>query len=263
MAKLKLSELEFTVKSGYRTMAIFEFFAEVKKPATVTEICNGLQIPQSSTSAIIKSLHETSFLSYDSDNRTYAPTMRMAFLSSWTNSQNANAAKLPNIVEDLRQSLEENVVLAVRNGIYSQYIYVAAHDETLGKHVETGSVRPLISSATGWSFLKDENELEVGKIFRRTLHEVDNSRTQIGLKTMLEHIQFVRDNGYAFSKSDTTDDAAGIALTLPTNTKKATLAIAVAGPKQRILDKKSEIVVALKRSIADLPKNITHETLGQ
>jgi len=244
-------------------MAIFEFFAEFKKPATVSEICSGLQIPQSSASAIIRSLHETSFLSYDAVKRTYSPTMRMSFLTHWKALQNTDARQLPSLLNNLRTSLEETVVLAGRNGIYSQYIYVETHDETLGQHVETGSVRPLISSATGWSFLKDEDESEIGKIFRRTVHEINNPKGITSVQNVLEHIEFVRDNGYAFSKGDTADGAAGFAVALPTTWRKAELAIAVAGPKQRIIEKKSEIIQTLKRSISRLPKSITNETLGQ
>ena len=113
MQKLKLNELDSTVKSSYRTLAIFEFFAEIKRPATVAEISDAVQIPQSSTSTIIKSLLETSFLSFDTENRTYEPTMRLAFLSDWSAQKNANAAQVPSVLRRLGEHIQETIVFAM------------------------------------------------------------------------------------------------------------------------------------------------------
>ncbi|MEP3890541.1 MAG: helix-turn-helix domain-containing protein [Hellea sp.] len=262
MRKLKLNELDSTVKSSYRTMAIFEFFAEIKRPATVAEISDAVQIPQSSTSAIIKSLLETSFLSYDIENRTYEPTMRLAFLSDWSAHKNANAAQVPSVLKKLGERIQETTVLALRNGIYSQYIFVSPVDGVLGRHVETGSVRPLISSATGWSLLKDESDFEIGKLIRRTRHEIKDPLWQGQTEDVLKNIANAREKGYALSAGQFSDDVGGIAVNLPTVFGGASLAIAAAGPKARILGREQEIADRLKTVAEEMPRRVTREILG-
>lgn len=263
MKKLKLNELEFTVKSSYRTLALFEFFAEIQRPATVAELSAATQIPQSSTSAILKSLLETSFLSYDRVHRTYEPTMRMAFLSHWVGQKNTNATQIPSILKSLHAQIQETIVLAVRNGIYSQYIIVEHQDDLLGRHVETGSVRPLISSATGWSLLSDDTDYEIGKVIRKTGHEIKDTRWQSKSDIVLERIQNTREKGYAISTGAIAEGAAGIAVNLPTINGPAQAAIAVAGPKGRILEREQEVSRLLKATVADLPDAISLEILGR
>lgn len=114
MEKIKLNELESTVKSSFRTLSLFEYFAEIKRPATVKEICHGIQIPQSIASAIIKSLLDISYLSFDPTRRAYEPTMRMAFLSHWKIEKNINAATIPFLMKRLQNQTEDTIVLAMR-----------------------------------------------------------------------------------------------------------------------------------------------------
>jgi len=261
MDKLRLNNLDSTVKSSYRTLALFEFFAEHKKPATVATISNGLQIPQSSTSSILRSLVDVAYLIYDPDTRTYAPTMRMALLSNWALTANKNAARLPGQIHDLCQGVEETSVLAYRNGIYSQYLYVEHYDDSLERLVETGSVRPLVTSATGWCILKDVDDYEIGKIIRRSEVEITNHIYKKMIKDTMSHIVNTRRNGYSFSKGETAKDLAGIAMGLPDQSNVARLAIAVAGPINRIEDKKDLIVNRLKQLIGNFPETITREIL--
>ena len=261
MDKFRLDKLDSTVKSSYRTLALFEFFAEHKKPATVATISKGLQIPQSSTSAILLSLVDIAYLSYDPIKRTYAPTMRMALLSSWTNAANEHAAQLPRQIHDLCQTLAETCVLAYRNGIYSQYLYVDHFDDSLERLVETGSVQPLVTSASGLSLIKDMNDYEIGKIIRRSEVEITNEIYKKSMKDALQRIEETRRNGYSFSVGQSPRGIASLAMSLPGLEKEARLAIAVAGPVNRMEDKKELIIEQLNRLLGELPNTITRQLL--
>lgn len=261
MNKLRLNNLDSTIKSSYRTLAIFEFFAEYKKPATVGQICRSLDIPQSSASNILRSLQAISYLSYDPDTRVFFPTMRMAFLSNWKIEANEQSAKMPSLLKSISKTLEENVVLAQRNGIFSQYIFVVHHNRSLEKHVEIGSVRPLATSATGWSLLKDESDYEIGKIIARTSDEIEKREILDSLKMTRAHINKTRIQGYAYSEGNTAKNAAGVAMNLPNDGRLPTLAIAVAGEPSRIEKKTSLIAQVLREFIAELPSNISEQIL--
>ena len=65
------------VKSAARVMAIFECFEDVKRPLTISELVRLMGVPQSSMSALMKSLLAQGFVDYDTRARTYTPSVRV------------------------------------------------------------------------------------------------------------------------------------------------------------------------------------------
>src|SRR5271170_5555942 len=76
-----------TVKSAARVLAILEYFDDVQRSSTITEISEELGYPQSSTSALMRSLVSLGYLNYDRHARTFVPSTRVALLGSWLNSR--------------------------------------------------------------------------------------------------------------------------------------------------------------------------------
>jgi DNA-binding IclR family transcriptional regulator len=76
-------EMQTSVKSALRAVQVFEFFLEIRRSATAKEIATGLDIPQSSTSMLLRSLRDHGYLDYDQKERTYLPTPRVTLLGAW------------------------------------------------------------------------------------------------------------------------------------------------------------------------------------
>ena len=72
-----------TVKSAQRVLEVLEYFAATRDPATVAEVSRQLAFPQSSTSMLLSSLETLGYLTYDADDRTFRPTVRVMLLGSW------------------------------------------------------------------------------------------------------------------------------------------------------------------------------------
>src|SRR3546814_16050692 len=60
-----------TVKSAGRVLEILEYFDDLQRQSTVMEIADALGYPQSSTSALLRSLVGMGYLNYDAHARTY------------------------------------------------------------------------------------------------------------------------------------------------------------------------------------------------
>lgn len=73
------------VKSAIRTLEILEYFDEVQQPPNIVAVATALDYPQSSTTALLRSLTTMGYLHYNSRKRTYVPTDRVPFLGSWIN----------------------------------------------------------------------------------------------------------------------------------------------------------------------------------
>src|SRR3954464_13358310 len=76
-----------TMKSAGRVLEILEYFDDIQRSSTVMEVANALGYPQSSASALLRSLVATGYLNFDPRTRMYITSSRVALLGSWVNSQ--------------------------------------------------------------------------------------------------------------------------------------------------------------------------------
>lgn len=255
------NETEDVLKSSFRTMAIFECFADARKPLTISGICQRLKIPQSSTSTLIRSLVDTGYLAFDRNTRAYAPTLRLHMLTSWSSEKSAVATKLSEGLKVLQKQTGLTAVIAMRNGIYSQYILVEHGENIIRKHVETGSVRPLVCSATGWSMLASESDIEIGKLIRTTKLRVDNERWIASADNAHESIEEARNQQYAYSRGNAAKNASGIAIDLPSTQSIRQLSLSIAGPSDNISEGLNSIISAMKNFVMTLDADITEQIL--
>ena len=112
------------IKSAKRVLEVFEFFAQRRGSATIGEISKALGYPQSSTSVLMKCLHELRYMQHDVRQRTYRPTLRLALTSSWLRDQHFSGSELTSLMTALRDETGGSVVLGIQNGIDLQYIQV-------------------------------------------------------------------------------------------------------------------------------------------
>ncbi len=73
------------VKSAQRVFELLELFESECRPLRVGEIVQRLDMPQSSVSMLLKTLAARGYMDFDPQERTYCPSVRVAFLADWTN----------------------------------------------------------------------------------------------------------------------------------------------------------------------------------
>lgn len=234
-----------TIKSAERVLSLFEFFAQRQKPATISEISLALNIPQSSTSMLTRNLVQLGYLEQAPLQRTYFPTLRIAFLSEWMNRQINTVGPLARLLDTVRSETDETVILAIRNDIYAQYILVQDSPDPLRLQVQSGILRPMTRCAPGRIFLSLLPDDDVLRITRRTNNEVQNERLVTSETYVLEKVTEARAQGYAKTNGDMTAGAGSIAIALPTPIGKKPLAVSVGGPLNRIDGKQDRILESL------------------
>ena len=260
---LRLDDAENMLKSSFRTMALFEFFADAQRPASIGEIADNLNMPQSSASALTKSLLDSGYLQRDPETRAFHPTLRIAFLGDWLLKQAGLPEGFADNLARLSDEVGETVFLAMRNGIYSQYIYTHHRPGPVREHVETGSVRPLVCSATGYSMLVGDTDADIGKLVRRTQHEVDNPFWRDNAPRAVEGVQATRARGYAVAVGPSYESTGGIAVPLPARGVRRHLCVGVGGPAEVIAAREAEIAPVIRGFVAGLPRSIEDAILGR
>ncbi len=232
------------VKSAARTLEVFELFAERQAPLSVNEVGAALGFPQSSTSALLRSLAALGYLNHDLDTRRYFPTQRMALLGNWIELDSGVLA----LLEQLRRATGETVLLGQRNGLDVQYIDVLVSDAELRLHLKPGTRRPLVRTATGRVLLAQLSDAEVLRILTRS-----NALAAPGARTeraeLMQAIARVRTTGFAMTDGHMTSGAGVIATLMPALPRQPPMSVGIGAPIARLRASAAAIRTELARSL--------------
>ncbi len=237
-----------SVKSAGRVLRILEFFDEIQRDARVAEISERLSFPQSSTSVLLTCRVNLGYVDYLPESRSFLPSPRVTLLGTWLDKGPVRNGSLIRMLEELSQKTGHTVIIAARNGIYSQYIHVLQARSAMRFHVPQGSRRLVVWSATGFALLKGSNEKEIRALCTRTNSEAPAGQPRVDINRVLENVRRTKRSGYFFSKGLVTPGAGSIAVPLPDGIdgRKRALTVAVSGLLEEFTRNEQAIVALLK-----------------
>lgn len=238
------------VKSAGRVLQILEYFDDVQGVANVVEIARALGFPQSSTSILLRSLVSLGYLHYDPSRRTYQPTSRVGLLGSWVEPTLFRGGALVQLMRDLNEATSDTVVLAARNGLHSQYIHVVQATTALRVHLTIGMTRPIASSVTGLMFLSSLSDIEVAKLVRRINAYAAPGEGLIKVGELNALLEQIRRDRYLFAHSQITPGTSLLAVPLDSSVATSPLALALAGPTERMESRKEFLLDVVRSRLA-------------
>lgn len=234
-----------TVKSASRVLEILEYFDDLQRQSTVMEIADALGYPQSSTSALLRSLVSMGYLIYDAHARTYITSSRVALLGSWVNSQFFAEGAIISMMKELNERTGDTVVLAVRNGLHMQYIHVVQATSPARLHMTLGTVRPLAASGAGYALLSTMTDTEVTRLVIRINAETEEGTPLIKIRELLESLAVIRRKGYAFTCDMVTRGGGIVAAPLPRINGQPRMILGMGGISEVMRGREEELSVAL------------------
>jgi DNA-binding IclR family transcriptional regulator len=234
-----------TVKSASRVLEILEYFDDVQQPATVMEVADTLGYPQSSTSALLRSLVALGYLDYDRYKRTYVTSHRVALLGSWVNSDFISEGSVISLMKELSELTGDTIILAMRNGLYVQYIHMIQATSAARLHVTLGTTRPLAASGTGFAMLSTMTDHEIRRIVMRINADAEDGKPLVKLAEVMEHVAHTRTKGYAFSCDIVTRGGGVIAAPLPGPLGAPALVIGIGGITEVMRGRETELAAML------------------
>lgn len=237
------------VKSAARVMAIFECFEDVKRPLTISELVRLMGVPQSSMSALMKSLLAQGFVDYDTRARTYTPSVRVALLGSWLMGGAQNNDNLLGMMQDLNAATGDTVVLGVLNGVETQYIHVVNSYQRLRFHLRPGMMRPTFRTAVGLVLASLRDDAEIGRMVRRVNTEAERPEDLIQETDVMARIKEARDQGYLVTSNLATPGAGMIATLVRNGPSSRPLAIGIGAPNPRLVSGREFLVENLMAAI--------------
>lgn len=239
------------VKSAVRVMQVLEFFDQIQRDARVSEIVEHLGYPQSSTSALLKSLVQTGYLDYLPTTRSYMPSPRLALLGSWIGGSPVRDGSIGRMMDELSEETGETILLASSNGIYAKYIHVVQATNSLRLHVPLGTQRTLVWSAMGAALLSDMSDDAIRLLVRRTNAEAPSGQKTVNIEKTIDNVNQFRKNGYFFSRGMVIPGAGVISMRLPIRSAEPgrPLAIGIGGLLDSIEDRERRLVRLLRNAI--------------
>lgn len=222
------------VKSAQRVVQVFEFFNDLRTGATVADVASSLRIPQSSTSALLRSLHIIGYLSFDGEARTYCPTSRVALLGHWIEPQLVAEGPVLRMARALTERTGLDTLLATANKLHVQIIHREfAPDPKF--HGQIGSGSFLVTAATGHALLSGMSDGEVTRLVVATNARLEDGVQPVNARALLAELGEVRRRGYTVRPTQRGDGLVTIAMPLP-NTLREPMALGISAPLAEIGD---------------------------
>lgn len=220
------------VPASVRTMALFEIFAREKRELSNKEIARFLELPESSTSDLLYTLHQHGYLMRTAKTRRFFPTGRLGAIASGINEDDRLQTVAAEAVEMLSsKTMETSFFGRLDNGAV-RVLAVQEGSHALRYVLKAGERIALHASAMGKAILsllppEDASRYLRGKPLRKVA-----SRTVVDIEAIEKEIAGCRKTHVAKVDSEGTEGVAAFAIAGMIGLEP--VAFSCAGPSDRL-----------------------------
>ena len=220
------------VKQAANVLYILEFFARIRRPATLTEIAQEFGWPRSSTFNMVGTLVERGFL-YEPKPRTgYYPTPRWLALSRDISEAEPLPPSLHRLLLDLAKDTGETVHVAAPAGDRVVFLDVVESDTAVRYFAEVGKRLPIHATATGRAILAQYSPAERKSLLGKIRYERYQPTSPMSAAAVEAEVSRGLAQGWFLGATEFTPDVLGLAVMLPLAGRP--LSVAIAGPTFRM-----------------------------
>jgi DNA-binding IclR family transcriptional regulator len=241
-----------TVKSASRAFKILEYMADQRKPLSLSEIYRGLDYPQSSTTALLKSMVSDGYINFNRKSREYIPTPKVSKLGDWLNAFIYGNSSLLELVDSIAEQTDETVVLATQNDLFVQYIKIVVPDHEFKAPPNIGDMRTMTNSCAGLSIMSTMQPNEIEKLYRYIKYYGLQTNIFADVDELKYALKEIRRLGYCYLPARPTPQVSAISFPLDETFHNIRLSIGVGGFANRIEKNRNNIIKTLQEGIKEL-----------
>lgn len=240
------------MSAATRILDIFEAFAEQRRPLTLSQLSDALQVPMSSCFGLVTTLQQRGYLRPVGDRKELYPTRRMLQNAEVISKHEPVIERMTRSLEVLRDDTQETIILGelTMKPPAAVYLNILEGPQSIRYSARIGDLKPLHSSATGKALLaalpEDKRKALLGKI---KLDQI-TANTLTSLDALRADLEEGRRRGYQMTRGENVSDVAAIAMAVTVADRL--FAVAVAGPAYRIAQAARQHHDALKTAIESL-----------
>jgi DNA-binding IclR family transcriptional regulator len=230
-----------SVKSAERVLRIFELLSVHVNGLSIKEISESLDLPQSSTSALVHTLYRENYLSVNQAKK-FALGPKLIPIGNAARESLDLALLSAELLQRLASAVEETVFMALLAN--QELVYVAKIDSnrSIRTSAYLGGRKPLYCTGLGKAFLTFMPEEQRVDYLEHVLLKPITPHTITDKETLLARLQEYEQLGYAIDDEENEEGLYCVAAPIFDASKVMQAAISVAGPKERMLRQKSQIV---------------------
>jgi DNA-binding IclR family transcriptional regulator len=223
------------VKSATRVLEVLEYFDEIRRPASVTEVSRALGFPQSSTSGLLRSLTQRGWCECDPITRRYVPTVRVMLLGSWLDAPVLEDGAVIRMLTELNRRTGENILLSMQCDLHVRHIYSIPAHKAGRPHIRSGTTRPLGRSGAGTLFLAMRADRQIAGLVRRLNAEEPKAAFRIKLVDLMDDVALTRQRGYSIALDRVAPGFGGMNVLLPRLHGSPPVAVAISSLSDVVL----------------------------
>lgn len=231
-----------SVKSASRVFEILELFDGSRVPLSATEIVRKLGWPQSSTVALLKTLVSLGYLAYDTFERTYLPTMRVALLGGWMFEALGPDRRLIELIRTVGVETAETVSLSTQTDLEMQFLHVERGTKPLALTVEAGHRTALLTTVIGIVALSGRADEMIARYVERANRRMRDPAHHADLRHVMEQVSLVREQGFGEGDSEFSTGVGALAWLLPPLPGNRRMVLSVAGAADMIRAERDHII---------------------
>ncbi len=240
------------VKSAARTLEIFEYFDEVRRPAHIQDVAVALGYPHSSTGALLRSLADLGYLEFSAEDKTFFPSIRVSLLGHWVGDEILPLRRIQQQMREIAEQTQMTVVLGAASGGYCQYVRVIEGTTPIRYHVKAGTRRCLARSTLGRVLLAMEVPDRRAQLIAESLAVWDGDEAPASPEAIAGDVAQVAARGHAFNSGLVNANAAMLAIPLAVSPPARPLALGLAAPKDLFRSRRPELLQVMRSVLGSL-----------
>lgn len=216
-----------------KALSVLDQVAGMGRPVRMRELLETSQFPKPTLYRFLQTLTNQGMLSYDKENQTYAPGLRLVRLAhaAWSQASLAPIAK-PHI-DSLASNLREAIHLAqIDNG---QVVFIDKRQASsqFATLAQAGQVAPAYCTGVGKAILAHLPDDERDHALRQQAFMQYTAATHTSAGTLLRELQDIRREGVAFDREEHEAGIISIAAPILTPANRVIGALSIATATNR------------------------------
>jgi IclR family KDG regulon transcriptional repressor len=248
----------YMVKPVLKALQVLQCIGEAGRELTLTEICQTLHIPKTTTFRYLCTLRETGFVTQDPETDQYGLGLKLFELGHAVGENLRIREVAKSTIEALRERFNETVNLGVLDGHEIVYISVAESRHSLRMQAGLGKRDPIYSTALGKAILAFLPEAQ----WRHHIPddwEPRTAHTRNSLLALKRDLLQTRDRGYSVDNEENELGARCVGAPIFNHIGRAIAAVSVSGPVSRMSEEMKPIVAAgVMQAAAEISQRLGH-----
>lgn len=251
------------VKSAGRVLDLFELLARYDREVSHAEIAEGLGIPRSSLTQLLKDLVARGYVAFHPPSRGYRLGPAFAVLARHAGAGEDLIGLAEPFLRELTERTGESSALNRLKGWQAEVVATVNGPHRLVTHMRLGDLAPLYATSGGKVILASLTEAEIEAYLASTTLEAVTPDTVVSKDALRKELDAARRDGVAFSFGEYTPGIVGIGAPILSAEGRPLGSLNVAMPSIRYSPEvRARVQDAIRRAAQEISRRAGRGTAG-